>query len=138
MLCLAIALVAGCSRDEPSANGADPDGTDAAPAPAAPPESGADVSFRALGQEPGWILEIRPEQNIDFRYDYAERRVVTPVPVPEISGRQTVYHAVTEANDLRIEIVEEACQDVMSGDAYPATVRVTLNGTAYDGCGGRL
>ena len=134
--CALLALVA-CTRENPPGVGVPPPHTvPDSPPPAAPAPAAA--GLRALGQEPGWLLEIRPDREIDFSYDYGEKRVSTPVPVPEMSGRQTVYHAVTEANDLRVEIVEEACADVMSGQPYPATVRVTLNGDVYEGCGGPL
>lgn len=133
--CALLALVACTRENPPDADSAPPPETAVAPRPAASPAPAA-AAFRALGQEPGWLLEIRPERQIEFSYDYGEQQVSTPVPVPEISGRQTIYHAVTEANDLRVEIVEEACADVMSGQPYPATVRVTLNGDVYEGCGG--
>ena len=92
-----LALVA-CTRDNPPGTGVPPPhAAPDSPPPAAPAPAAA--GLRALGQEPGWLLEIRPDREIDFSYDYGEKRVSTPVPVPEMSGRQTVYHAVTEAND---------------------------------------
>lgn len=81
------------------------------------------------------MLDISPDEQIDFRYDYGQERVMTPLPEPRQAAGVTVYHAVTDTNDLRVEIKDEACEDVMSGKPYPATVRVTLNGTAYTGCG---
>jgi putative lipoprotein len=53
------------------------------------------------------------------------------------NGTQT-YHAVSEANDLKVVIVPVSCADSMSGRPFPATVTVTLNGKAYRGCGEEL
>jgi len=96
--------------------------------------------FRALGQEPGWSLEIREGEAITFTYAYGESRAVTPVPVPTTDSATgaRVYHAVTEASDLRVVIESRACTDAMSGKPFETTVSVTLNGQAYSGCGGPL
>ena len=95
------------------------------------------VGFRAVGNEPGWSLEIVPGQWIHFIYQYGERELFTPLPEgrtdPE-SGRLT-YHTVTESHDLRVDIEEQDCSDTMSGEAFPTTVHVTLGGTLYRGCG---
>lgn len=95
------------------------------------------VDFRAVGQEPGWLLEITEGQRIHFTYAYGEREVLMPAPDPATdyaAGRAT-YHAVTEAHDLRVVIEQAACKDVMSGEAYESTVTVTLDGETYRGCG---
>lgn len=92
--------------------------------------------FRAVGQEPGWLLEIDSQKEIRFSYDYGQKTATTPVPQPTDSSGAQVWHAMTEGNDLRIVIVRTPCEDAMSGQPYPATVTVTLNGQDYRGCGG--
>lgn len=125
------ALTVGAAGCEPLSDGAASiDAVDAA----VPGEQAA--GFRAVGQEPGWILYILPDHGLDFRYDYGEARARTPLPSPSESGDVTTWHAVTEASDLRVEIKDAACNDVMSGAPYPATVSVTLNGRDFSGCGG--
>ncbi len=99
-----------------------------------------DRDFRAIGQEPGWQLEIRKGVEMRLTYDYAKGMAVTPAPAAHLdsgSGTRT-YHAVTEANDLRVVIVPVACTDSMSGRPFPATVSVTLNGRTFRGCGEEL
>jgi uncharacterized membrane protein len=95
------------------------------------------AAFRAVGNEPGWVLEIVPEKWIRFSYDYGEREAYTPVPEPVRDGAAgaTVYHAITEASDLRVVIERNACLDTMSGREFEAKVTVTLDGTTYRGCG---
>ena len=99
-------------------------------------ELARDHDVRALGQEPFWNLEIRKGKELRFVYDLGERQVVTPMPVPRIEGKTTIYHATTEANDLRVIVEKTPCTDSMSGQPFEATVTVTLNGQTYHGCGG--
>lgn len=103
-------------------------------------ELARDRDFRAVGQEPGWQLEIRQGAEMRFTYDYGKNSAVTPaarVQVNSSTGTRT-YHAVAEANDLRVEIVPVSCADSMSGRPFATTVTVTLNGRSYRGCGEEL
>lgn len=93
------------------------------------------VDFRAVGQEPGWHLEIREGERIRFVYAYGEREAVVPAPEPIQADGRTVYRAQTEAHDLTATITDEPCTDAMSGERFPATVTVTLDGQTYRGCG---
>ncbi len=103
-------------------------------------ELARDRDFRALGQEPGWQLEIRKGAEMRFTYDYGRDMAVTPatrLQVDSSTGTRT-YHAVTEENDLLVVIVPVACTDSMSGRPFTATVSVTLNGRIFRGCGEEL
>ena len=103
-------------------------------------ELARDRDFRAVGQEPGWRLEIRQGAEMRFTFDYGKNSVVTPasrVKVNPSTGTRS-YHAVAEANDLRVEIVPVSCSDSMSGTLFATTVTVTLNGRSYRGCGEAL
>ncbi len=102
-------------------------------------ELARDHDFRAAGQEPFWRLEIRKGKEIRF-VSIGKADVVTPDPGPSTgpeSGTRT-YHAVTEANDLRVVIRPTQCIDAMSGKPFAAKVTVTLNGQSYQGCGEAL
>jgi heat shock protein HslJ/uncharacterized membrane protein len=103
-------------------------------------ELARDRDFRALGQEPGWQLEIRKGAEMRLTYDYGQGTAVTPASRAQVdasTGTRT-YHAVTEANDLSVVIVPVACTDSMSGRPFTATVSVTLNGRTFRGCGEEL
>lgn len=93
------------------------------------------VDFRAVGQEPGWHLEIREGERIRFVYDYGEREVVTPAREPVEKEGYTVYHAETKAHDITVTIADEPCTDTMSGERFEAAARVRLDGRTYRGCG---
>lgn len=92
--------------------------------------------FRGVGQEPGWHLEIHPERLV-MVYQYGERRVVVPntgvSADPDQPARR--WQATTEAHELSVVVEDRGCTDVMSGEAYPASIAVTLDGRQYTGCG---
>lgn len=92
------------------------------------------VTFRALGQEPFWKLDIVPGRWMYFELVGTDP-ISTPVPEAQTADGQTVYHAITEAHDLEVEIEPTVCHDSMSGEAFDATVTVTLDGAVYQGCG---
>ena len=96
------------------------------------------VDFRAVGNEPGWYLEIQRERQLLFVADYGMSRVMLDDPGEQFEGPTRVYHAVVEGNDLRVEIVDEPCADSMKGDSFPSQVLVHHNGRTYWGCGRAL
>jgi uncharacterized membrane protein len=95
------------------------------------------VDFRAIGQEPGWTLEIWDGERMEFVGDYGERRVTVPAPPPETPDTEDymAYRIRTDAHTVEVIIVPTECQDVMSGQPFPATVTVTVDGDEYRGCG---
>jgi hypothetical protein len=99
-----------------------------------------DSDFRAVGQEPGWLLEIRHAREMRLITDYGADTAVTLVPPTETDSTTgaRAYRAAAGARDLQVLIQPTACNDVMSGESYETTVTVTLDGHAYHGCGGPL
>jgi uncharacterized membrane protein len=96
------------------------------------------VDFRAVGNEPGWYLEIQSGRQLLLVGDYGSQRVMVPDAGEERVGPARVYHGAAGVYDLRVEIVDEPCADTMSGETFPSRVEVTLNSTAYHGCGQTL
>lgn len=98
------------------------------------------VDFRAIGQEPGWTLEIWEGDRIELLGDYGDWRIVTPAPPPETPGPpgRTYYRIRTDAHTLDITIEPVDCFDTMSGEPFPAAVRVILDGRTFEGCGRAL
>lgn len=95
------------------------------------------VPIRAVGQEPGWLLEITPGGRMEFTGDYGDIRVAAPAPLPDRSegAGRVVYRAGAGARGLAAVFEERACRDAMSGSPYPFTVTVTLDGRKHEGCG---
>ena len=96
---------------------------------------GAD--FRAIGQEPGWHLELEEEREIRFVLQSGERHVFSPVPAPSrgIESPSLFYAVRSDGKTLNLIIERTACEDIMSGERFPATVTVELDGETYRGCG---
>lgn len=98
------------------------------------------VTIRAVGNEPGWYLEVTDGGQMKFVFDYGEREALVPTPEPDIdpASRVAVYHAVSANYDLLVEVEELACTDSMSGQGFSHTVTVEFEGRAFFGCGGRM
>ena len=94
-----------------------------------------DHDVHALGSEPMFALTIRKGREISFAHHLG--MVTLPTPVPQIDSLTgaTIYHAVTEANDLRVVIEPTPCLISRDGRLFEATATVTFNGTTYHGCG---
>jgi putative lipoprotein len=96
---------------------------------------GRGIEFRAIGQEPGWLLEIDEGVSMRLSYDYGERTAQTAAPLPSVSGQRRTYSARTASGTMTVVIEDRPCQDVMSGDPFPTAVTVTINGRELRGCG---
>jgi uncharacterized membrane protein len=95
------------------------------------------VAFRAIGQEPGWLLEITNGEEILIVTNYGQDKESHPYVEPQVdqAARKTVY----PVNDSTSVLIEgEPCTDSMSGESFRTTVTVTLGGKAYAGCGRAL
>lgn len=94
------------------------------------------VDFRALGQEPGWSIEIDHEGEILFVGDYGEWRVTLPAVEPRVSeDGDAIYEVESEEHALRVLIWKIPCSDAMSGAPYDYTVVVIIDGSEFRGCG---
>jgi len=95
------------------------------------------ATFRAIGQEPGWHLEIFEGERIVFVTDYGARTVETPWPPPVVDPETeaVVLNATAAGQSLGVTTRRAPCQDTMSGEPFEFTVRVTLDGREFSGCG---
>ena len=93
------------------------------------------VDFRAVGQEPGWYIEIDHEGSIHLVWDYMESQVTMPAVQPVRAQGKTTYSATGGARRLTVVADDRPCSDAMSGAPYPNTVVVTIDGRELHGCG---
>ena len=108
----------------------------APPAPAWEDARAEGVDFRAVGQEPGWMLNIYRESKITLDWDYGQSRAEFPLSAPNTTQEgATSYSAQANGHTLSVTIRRFPCQDAMSGAAFPSTVQVTIDGQALQGCG---
>jgi len=96
----------------------------------------AGVDFRAIGQEPGWILDIYTERRMRLVWDYGESTADFPLTAPTaLQEGATRYEAAQNGRTLAVTIRRTPCNDGMSGEAYPSTVEVVIDGRTLNGCG---
>lgn len=96
----------------------------------------AGVDFRAVGQEPGWIVDIYTQNRIVALLEYGETLIEFPRPNPTNPAEgATRYETQTNGHTLTLTIRRAPCEDAMSGEPYPATVGLVVDGRTLNGCG---
>ncbi|MEZ0470287.1 MliC family protein [Luteimonas salinilitoris] len=97
------------------------------------------VRFRAIGQEPGWLLEVgggdRP--TLTAQLDYGERFIEVENAEPRADD-DGFEGTATDGTVVRLDIEREACADPMSGEPFEASVRLQVGKRTYAGCGAFL
>jgi membrane-bound inhibitor of C-type lysozyme len=96
------------------------------------------VVYRALGNEPGWVLEIGPAGRLSWTTNYGQDRYdFEQVQATSEPGGTSVYVAQKEAVSLKATVKAERCVD--DGDVeFDHVVTVESGGQTYRGCGTRL
>jgi len=102
------------------------------PGPGYPPPGNpqGEATYRAIGTEPFWDLEIGRDMVFTDRGN-DNFRVVQPTPRP-ING---VAGEIYQTQRLNVNIVHSRCSDGMSDRTYPDTVQVRVDGREFRGCG---
>ncbi len=96
------------------------------------------VEFRAVGNEPGWYLEVRGEQHLLFVGDYgSSRHLFTELTATE-EGDELHYRGRSASESIAVTVSETFCADSMKGEEFPYTVTVQLNNRIFSGCGRAL
>ena len=144
MLGMTLGLLTACGEPQPSQPVTDSPEVSSGPWDAAR-ERG--VAFRAIGQEPGWFLDVYPDERLHLVLAYGEREVSAPDPGSEEAriGDVDVTTWQTSATEagvgtaaLHIEAHATPCQDIMSGEAFDHQVVVQWGDERFEGCGRAL
>lgn len=100
--------------------------------------NGAD--FRAVGNEPGWVLELYGDGRAIFTGNYGKARYEFVLPAPQVdsSNRQTTYECQGPKHELTIVLTGIRCRDTMADEEFETTVRLVLDGKEFTGCGRAL
>lgn len=88
-----------------------------------------EATYRAIGTEPFWDLEIGRDMVFTDRGN--SLRVVQPTP-RTISG---VAGEIYRTPRIEANVVHARCSDGMSDRVYPDTVQVRVDGREFRGCG---
>jgi heat shock protein HslJ len=94
------------------------------------------IDFRAVGQEPAWVVELKDGEKITAVLDYGATTLELPTPSAESAADGTVtYDASTDTDHLVLGIKRKTCVDAMSGESHASTVDLMVNDKPYHGCG---
>jgi heat shock protein HslJ/uncharacterized membrane protein len=93
--------------------------------------------FRAVGQEPGWTLDLAEGRGIRFVTADGATRAFTPMPTPawDRAAGTITYAATTGAHAITVTVRETPCHDTMSGERMSHAVTVQSGGREFRGCG---
>ncbi len=93
------------------------------------------VEFRAVGNEPGWRLDVTARALV-LLTDGGDTRIVAPGPLVEARAGLRHYRADSAEGEMSVTVVERLCVDSMSGMPHPAAVELSWQGQTLRGCGG--
>lgn len=98
------------------------------------------VDFRAVGNEPGWHLEIMQDNELIYTGQYGQvtHTSSTSERHTDPATRKTEYTAAEKGHTLSVTILGESCHDTMSGESFASTVTVVLDNKVFNGCGRAL
>jgi len=95
------------------------------------------IDFRALGQEPPWLLEIDRENGFLLVTDYGDssRRFPYSEPVSDTQQRSSQFRSQARGESIVITITAESCRDSMSGESFSSRVEIEWRDQLLRGCG---
>ena len=93
------------------------------------------VDFRAVGNEPGWHVEVVEGERLLYVGGYGAERQLLPSPEREQRDEAVVYRAGEGDAMIEVKAGDVACTDSMSGDSFPVTVDLSVGGRHLRGCG---
>ncbi len=94
------------------------------------------VAFRAIGQEPAWLLEITEGSDITVVTDYGQTKTKYPYVKPKVNQAARITHYMLDG--LTVQIEGTSCIDTMSGYKFETTVELQFSGKNLRGCGRAL
>lgn len=100
------------------------------------------VSFRATGNEPGWVLELGRNNRLQFTANYGQDIYTAAMvePLQDTDTRHSRYQFTlsAEALPLQVDLWGQPCSDSMSGESFETRVEVKLGDKLFSGCGRAL
>lgn len=98
------------------------------------------VSYRAIGQEPSWVLEVDREYGFLLVTGYGEKKQQFPYvePVTDLAQRTSRYTSEANGDNITITIQGRDCQDSMSGEVFSSQVKISWREQSLRGCGRAL
>lgn len=97
------------------------------------------IAFRAVGNEPGWLVEVGQGEQPSLRaeLDFGARKLNVARAQPRSNGAGFIGKT-DSGTQVELAIERKPCQDDMSGARFEATAQLTAGGKTYRGCGAFL
>jgi uncharacterized membrane protein len=97
------------------------------------------VMFRALGNEPGWILEVGPDGRLDWTTNYGQDRYTFEGAIEATGGDASsrTFTASSASQSITVTVRAEPCTDD-AGLAYEHSASIDFSGGTLRGCAVRL
>jgi putative lipoprotein len=92
------------------------------------------ATFRALGNEPAWYVEVFPER-FAIVTELGTNRTELAHGGPIAEGARTTYRAAVGSREATVVIDRRACADSMSGEGFEAAATVLFENRTLVGCG---
>jgi putative lipoprotein len=92
------------------------------------------VLYRGIGNEPGWTVEIGPNDRLQLVTDYGEKRVEFAGATVANDDGAMVYAAQASTDAIKVSVKQEACADDMSGEPFEYSMVVEYGGKTLRGC----
>ena len=96
------------------------------------------VAFRAIGNEPGWILEITSDKQVLFLTNLGQDKTYFEVIEKFSDYSSTEYEMHSNNNIMHVRIENSRCRDTMVDRVYESTVYINFDGVNMKGCGKAL
>jgi len=92
------------------------------------------ATFRAIGNEPAWYVEIFPDR-LAIVTELGTNRLELGYAQPTAENGRTKYRAVAGGRSATVAIDRRPCVDSMSGEGFDAATTVRLEDRTLLGCG---
>ena len=92
------------------------------------------ATFRALGNEPAWYVEIHSDRLVVVT-ELGTNRAELAHGGPVVAGGRTTYRAAGDGRAATVVIDRRACADSMSGEGFEAFATVSFENRTLLGCG---
>ncbi len=99
------------------------------------PEDPPPEEFRAVGNEPGWRVDLGREK-LELTADYGATRLSMPPPDPRADHGGWRFSGQRDGVSVALWVRESLCRDSMTGMPYPMEAELVLDGTPLPGCAG--
>lgn len=96
----------------------------------------AGAGFRAVGNEPGWTVEVYPDSLV-FVTSYGREHYRFPDYTAN-AAEPFVYEASADGHAISVTLADTPCQDTMSGMPFDTTVTIVFDEQTLRGCGRSL